>query len=97
MNESFSSTTVDDSVLIGTEVLHRIIAIGCIAVYVTFLDELASLDPVCVSMVGEVAPEDPTQRTFRFTCRRADGMAYAAALADKYGLTHNALLERINR
>jgi hypothetical protein len=97
MNESFSSTTVDDSVLIGTEVLQRIIAIGCIAVYVTFLDELANLDPVCVSMVGEVRPEDPTQRTFQFTRRRADGMAYAAALADKYGLTHDALLERINR
>jgi hypothetical protein len=97
MNESFSSTTVEDSVLIGTEVLGRIIAIGCIAVYVTFLDELANLDPVCVSMVGEVAPDDPTQRTFRFTRRRADGMAYAAALADRYGLTHDALLERINR
>jgi DNA mismatch repair protein MutS len=97
MNESFSSTTVDDSVLIGTEVLQRIIAIGCVAVYVTFLDELASLDPVCVSMVGEVAPHDPTQRTFRFTRRRADGMAYAAALAAKYGLTHESLLDRITR
>lgn len=97
MNESFSSTTVDDSVLIGTEVLRRIIAVGCAAVYVTFLDELASLDPVCVSMVGEVAPEDPTQRTFVFTRRPADGFAYAAALADKYGLAHDALLQRISQ
>jgi DNA mismatch repair protein MutS len=97
MNESFSSTTVDDSVLIGTEVLQRIIDIGCVAVYVTFLDELASLDPVCVSMVGEVAPHDPTERTFRFTRRRADGMAYASALAAKYGLSHDDLLERITR
>src|SRR5262249_7417479 len=97
MNESFSSTTVDDSVLIGTEVLQRIIASGCVAVYVTFLDELAILDPVCVSMVGGVQPRDLTQRTFRFTRRRADGMAYAAALAAKYGLTHEDLLERITR
>lgn len=97
MNESFSSTTVGDSVLIGTEVLQRIIAIGCVAVYVTFLDELASLDPVCVSMVGEVECDDPTQRTFRFTRRRADGMAYAAALAAKYGLSPKELLERITR
>ena len=97
MNESFASTTVDDALLIGAEVLQRIIARQCVAVYVTFLDELASLDPACVSMVGEVAHDDPTKRTFRFTRRPADGMAYAAALADKYGLTHEMLAERITR
>lgn len=97
MNESFSSTTVEDSLLIGTEVLERIITVGCVAVYVTFLDELASLDPACVSMVAEVAPDDPTVRTFMFTRRPADGLAYAAALADKYGLAHDVLLRRITR
>jgi DNA mismatch repair protein MutS len=97
MNESFASTTVDDSLLIGTEVLRRIIAVGCLAVYVTFLDELASLDPACVSMVGEVAQDDPTQRTFHFTRRPADGLAYAAALADKYGLSREKLAQRVPR
>jgi DNA mismatch repair protein MutS len=97
MNESFASTTVDDSLLIGTEVLRRIIVVGCIAVYVTFLDELASLDPACVSVVGEVAQDDPTQRTFHFTRRPADGLAYAAALADKYGLSREKLARRIHR
>ena len=97
MNESFASTTVDDALMIGTEVLQRIIARQCVAVYVTFLDELANFDPACVSMVGEVAQDDPTQRTFRFTRRPADGMAYAAALANKYGLTREMLAERITR
>ncbi|WP_343709904.1 DNA mismatch repair protein MutS [Mycobacterium sp.] len=97
MNESFSSTTVNDALLIGTEVLHRIIRLGCVAVYVGFLDELAGLDPVCVSMVGEVAPDDPTRRTFKFTRRPADGLAYATALADKYGLDHETLRRRISR
>jgi DNA mismatch repair protein MutS len=97
MNESFASTTVDDALLIGTEVLQRIIAVQCVAVYVTFLDELANLETACVSMVGEVAPDDPTQRTFRFTRRPADGRAYAAALADKYGLAHEVLAGRIAR
>jgi DNA mismatch repair protein MutS len=97
MNESFASTTVDDALLIGTEVLQRIIAVECVAVYVTFLDELSRLDPACASMVGEVAHDDPTQRTFRFTRRPADGMAYAAALADKYKLTHEVLAGRIAR
>ncbi|KAA8957421.1 DNA mismatch repair protein MutS [Mycobacterium sp.] len=97
MNESFSSTTLDDALLIGTEILQRIIKLGCVAVYVSFLDELAGLDPVCVSMVGEVEPDDPTRRTFKFTRRPADGLAYATALADKYGLDHDTLRRRISR
>ncbi|WP_067968125.1 MutS-related protein [Mycolicibacter icosiumassiliensis] len=97
MNESFASTTACDALQIGVEVLTRMIKLGCIAVYVTFLDELAGFDPVCVSMVGEVAHDDPTRRTFRFTRRPADGLAYAAALADKYGLNHDALLRRVTR
>jgi DNA mismatch repair protein MutS len=97
MNESFSSTTVNDAVLIGTEVLERIIQLRCVAVYVSFLDELSALAPVCVSMVGEVAPADPTQRTFKFTRRPADGLAYAAALADKYGLRYDVLSQRISQ
>ena len=97
MNESFSSTTVNDALLIGTEVLKRIIELNCAAVYVSFLDELADLSPACVSMVGEVEPDDPTQRTFAFTRRPADGLAYAAALADKYGLNHEVLRRRVSR
>nr|WP_318276409.1 hypothetical protein [Mycobacterium eburneum] len=97
MNESFASTTADDALQIGTEVLGRMSRLRCVAVYVTFLDELANLDPTCVSMVGEVAPEDPTRRTFKFTPRPADGLAYAAALAGKYGLTHDVLRRRITQ
>ena len=97
MNESFSSTTLSDALLIGTEVIERIIKLGCTAVYVSFLDELAGLNQACVSMVGEVAPDDPAQRTFKFTRRPADGLAYAAALATKYGLNHDVLLRRISQ
>jgi DNA mismatch repair protein MutS len=35
MNESFSSTTLDDALLIGTEILQRIIELDCVAVYVS--------------------------------------------------------------
>lgn len=97
MNESFSSTTVSDALLIGSEVLLRIIERRCVAVYVTFLDELTALDPACVSMVGEVAKDDPTKRTFKFTRRPADGLAYAAALAEKYGLGYETLRQRISQ
>lgn len=95
MNESFASTTLNDALLIATKVIRRIVELRCTALYVSFLDQLATVDRACVSMVGEVAPDDPAQRTFKFTRRPADGLAYAAALANKYGLTHQALLQRI--
>ncbi|SBS78149.1 DNA mismatch repair protein MutS domain-containing protein [uncultured Mycobacterium sp.] len=97
MNESFSSTTVDDAVQISTDVLYRVVDTGCACVYVSFLDELADLHPACVSMVGGVAADDPTVRTFRFTRRPADGLAYAEALADKYGLGREILRRRVIR
>jgi DNA mismatch repair protein MutS len=97
MNESFSSTTLNDALLIGTEIVDRIIKLGCSGVYVSFLDELAGVNQACVSMVGEVAPDDPAQRTFKFTRRPADGLAYAAALATKYGLNHDVLRRRISQ
>lgn len=95
MNESFSSTTLSDALWIATQILERIIGLRCAAVYVSFLDELASLDRACVSMVGEVDPDDAARRTFKFSRRPADGLAYAAALADKYELNHDALRRRI--
>ncbi|GAB3008088.1 hypothetical protein MBOU_49410 [Mycobacterium bourgelatii] len=97
MNESFSSTTLSDALWIATQVIERVIELRCTAVYVSFIDQLASLDRACVSMVGEVVPDDPSQRTFKFTRRPADGLAYAAALAEKYGLDHDALRQRISR
>lgn len=97
MNESFSSTTTDDALVIGADILRRIVAIRSIAVYVTFLDELADFDPSIVSMVGSVDPENPTRRTYRIERRPADGFAHATALAARYGLTYESLLGRVAR
>lgn len=97
MNESFSSTTLNDARYIGTEVLGRIIRLGSLNVYVTFIDQLASLDEAIVSMVGAIVPDDPTKRTYEIVRRPADGLAYATAIATKYGLTYDTLRRRIAR
>jgi len=95
MNESLTGTTLRDASTLGRAVLEQMIARRLICVYVTFVDELASLSPATVSMVSTVSPDDPATRTYKIVRRPADGLAYAYAIAEKHGLTYECLKERL--
>ncbi len=95
LNEVFSSTATDDALALAQRVLDRLLDLDCFGVCVTFLDELADDNPRIVSMVAEVDPDDPSVRTFLLNRRPADGKAYAASIARKYGLTPQLIRERV--
>jgi DNA mismatch repair protein MutS len=95
LNETFASTTLHDARFLGTKLLTKVMRLDALCVYVTFVDELASLGEQVVSMMSTIAADSPATRTYKVVRKPADGLAHALALADKYGLTYARLRERV--
>jgi DNA mismatch repair protein MutS len=95
MNESFSSTTLSDAALLGRAVFAQLVERGSLCAFVTFVDELAAPNEATVSMSVTVHPDDPVLRTYKVVRKAPEGRAYAAALAERYGLTYGAVEQQV--
>jgi DNA mismatch repair protein MutS len=95
LNEIFASTTLHDARFLGTKLITKLMRLDALCVYVTFVDELATLGEQVVSMMSTVVPANPAERTYKVVRKPADGLAYALALAEKHDLTYERLRRRL--
>lgn len=97
INEIFTSTTLQDAIALSRKIASAIANLDALCVWVTFIDEVSTLNKKTVSMVSTVNPNNPVERTFKIIRQPANGLAFARSIAQKYQLTYDLLKRRLKQ
>ena len=104
LDESLSSTGAYEASYIASEILSAFAAMGCRGIFSTHLHELAasvpeinarSLNAGGVRLDTLVAGIEEGQRSFKIHRAKPDGKSYARDIADRYGLSFENLMGRM--
>ncbi len=106
LDESLSSTGAYEAAYIASEILSAFAVMRCRGIFSTHLHELAAsvgeinersrqLGGVAVDTL--VAGIDGGERSFKILRAKPDGKSYARDIADRYGLSFENLMERMNK
>ena len=104
LDESLSSTGAYEASYIASEILSAFAAMGCRGIFSTHLHELAasvpeinarSLEMGGVKLDTLVAGIEEGQRSFKIHRAKPDGKSYARDIADRYGLSFENLMGRM--
>ncbi|MBE6641653.1 MAG: hypothetical protein E7619_08700 [Ruminococcaceae bacterium] len=104
LDESFSSTGAYEASYIAAEVILGFCKVGSRVIFATHLHELAARIPEINERSKEIGgyPVDSLvariengKRSFRIDREKPDGKSYAGDIADKYGLSYNRIMQRI--
>ncbi len=104
LDESFSSTGAYEASYIAAEVILGFCKVGSRVIFATHLHELAARIPEINERSKDIGgyPVDSLvariengKRSFRIDREKPDGKSYAGDIADKYGLSYNRIMQRI--
>ena len=104
LDESLSSTGAYEASYIASEILTSFAAIRCRGIFSTHLHELAatvseinerSLQCGGIAIDTLVAGMEEGERSFKIHRMKPDGKSYARDIADKYGLSFENIMSRV--
>lgn len=105
LDESLSSTGAYEASYIASEILSAFAVMKCRGIFSTHLHELAASLPEInersaraggIRLDTLVAGIEEGQRSFKIHRAKPDGKSYARDIADKYGLSFENLMERMD-
>ena len=106
LDESLSSTGSFEASYIAAEVLAGLSRVGCRCLFSTHLHELAAeIDNINARTASEggakidtlVAGIEGGKRSFKIFRQKPDGKSYARDIADKYGLSYENIVSKLNK